>query len=97
MSGETDKGDRGAIAATVPEMQDAVLVEAADHGTRGRKARRGRVKAETEGEEMSLPMSLGQKTRWGKVCAILWTEGERYYLFAKKSEVSLLPAAVVER
>jgi len=40
---------------------------------------------------------IGKKTKFGKVAAVLFTVGERYYMLLDKGTVSLLPASVVEK
>jgi len=40
-------------------------------------------------------VKIGKKTKFGKICAILWI-GERYYMCLKKGVVSLMPAGVIE-
>lgn len=40
-------------------------------------------------------LSIGTKTKWGKIAAILWI-GERYYMMIKNGVVSLMPAKEVE-
>ena len=41
-------------------------------------------------------VNLGAKTKWGKVAAIVFRDGERYYMMAKVGAVALMPADVIE-
>lgn len=43
------------------------------------------------------PRKIGTKTQWGKIQAISWRDGERFYMILnKQGVVSLMPADVVE-
>ncbi len=43
-------------------------------------------------------LKLGTKTKFGKIAAVMNTEGERYYfIIDKKGIVSLMPAKVIEQ
>ena len=39
---------------------------------------------------------LGTMTKWGKIGAVQYKNGERYYMMVKKGSISLMPASVVE-
>ena len=40
-------------------------------------------------------LRLGTMTRWGKIGAIMWLSGERYYMMSNGECVSLMPETVV--
>jgi hypothetical protein len=47
---------------------------------------------------MDKALELGTRTHWGKIGAVLITDGERYYMMSKSKgkEVALMPADIVE-
>lgn len=46
----------------------------------------------------TAPLPLGKVVKpYGKIGAILWTGGERYYLLHKGRSVAMIPATVIER
>ncbi len=48
------------------------------------------------GIEHKLPLPIGTKTKWGKIEAIGWTGGERYYWMIGANGVAMMPAFIVE-
>lgn len=42
-------------------------------------------------------LRLGTLTPWGKIQAVMWLDGETYYLMSTGECVSLLPETTVER
>lgn len=46
---------------------------------------------------MKKPILLGTKTKWGRIGAVLFKDGERYYMMVGRyGDVALMPASVVE-
>jgi len=69
MPSETDKGNWRKVTATMPEMQDAVLVETADHGTRSRASRGEGIEAKEAVQVSSRARKQPPPIREGKNCA----------------------------
>jgi hypothetical protein len=47
--------------------------------------------------EISKPLPLGTQTQWGKIGAVGYIQGERYYwMIDEDGSVSMMPAFVVE-
>lgn len=47
--------------------------------------------------EKREPLPLATKTPWGKICAMGFRDGERWYMMMNASkDVSLMPGSVVE-
>lgn len=42
------------------------------------------------------PLTIGNMTQWGEVCAVGMRDGERYYMMAQDGGVALMPGPVVE-
>ena len=49
------------------------------------------------GKPAARILSLDSQTKWGRIAAIAWISGERYYfMIDKNGSVAMMPALVVE-
>jgi len=53
-------------------------------------------KAMSEPRPVRWILDLGTDTKWGKVSALYFSRGERYYFMVKNGDVALMPAYIVE-